>query len=253
MRHTEGVSGMPAGRRSLECIADDVWIDTDPVRILGMKLTATMAVVRLPDSGVAGGRGLLLYSPLSLTPARRAIVESLGRVEHLYAPNLFHHLYIGDWGAAFPTARLHAPAGLGKKRPDLKIDREHASTPEHAFVDLLDEVRIDGFRLDETVLVHRPSRTLLVADLVHNVGRPEQAWARIYTKAMGFYGRVALSRMIRATGFPDKAAARRSVEHLLTLPFDRVVVGHGSPVETEGQRQLASAYRFLGVGKLEPL
>jgi len=228
-------------------VADDVWIDTEPVRILGMRLTASMAIVRMAGSGEPGKNGLLLYSPLSFTPERRAAVEALGRVEHLYAPNLFHHLYVGDWAIAFPSARLHAPPGLSKKRPDLRVDRVHGEAPDPAFADVFDEVRIEGFRLEEAVLVHRPSRTLLVADLVHNVGRPKHAWAKIYTKAMGFHDRVALSRMIRSTGFTDKAAARRSVEKLLALSFGRIVVGHGSPVETDARQQLANACRFLGI------
>lgn len=74
-------------------------------------------------------------------------------------------------------------------------------------VRIVDELHVDGCRLDETVLVHRPSRTLVVADLVHNVGRPDGAWARTYTRAMGFYDRVALSRMLRWAAFSDRAVA----------------------------------------------
>jgi hypothetical protein len=62
---------------------------------------------------------------------------------------------------------------------------------------------------------------------------------------MGFYGRVAMSRMIRWVGFADFLAARRSVESVLALPFDRVIVGYGLPV-TEGVRTvLARAYEWL--------
>src|SRR4029434_6688512 len=96
--------------------AEGVWVDSAPVRILGMPLTATMTVLRLSDGS------LLVHSPVALTPERRAAIEALGPVAHLYAPNLYHHLEIGAWASAFPTARLHAPAGLRRKRPDLRID-----------------------------------------------------------------------------------------------------------------------------------
>lgn len=219
--------------------AEDVWTATEPVRILGMRLTTTMTVLRL------GNGSLLLYSPISLTPERRSAVEALGSVVHLYAPNLFHHLRVGDWAAAFPAARLHAPAGLSKKRPDLRIDRIHASAPEPAFTDTVDELRIEGCRLGESVLVHRPTGTLLVADLVHNVGRPEQLWARLYTRTMGFYDRVALSKMIRWTAFSDRIAARRSLDALLALPFERLIVGHGMPLEAGGKDAIATAFDWL--------
>ena len=62
---------------------------------------------------------------------------------------------------------------------------------------------------------------------------------------MGFYDRVALSRMIRWTAFPDKAAARRSIDRLLALPFERLVVGHGTPFATGGKEALAAACAWL--------
>ena len=62
---------------------------------------------------------------------------------------------------------------------------------------------------------------------------------------MGFYDRVALSRAIRWGAFPDRAAARRSVDELLARPFDRLIVGHGMPVTAGGRDALAAAYRWL--------
>jgi hypothetical protein len=178
---------MAVADRPLTPFAEGVWLDTAPVRFLGMQLTSKMTVLRLSDGN------LLLHSPVALTPARRAAIEALGPVAHLYAPNLFHHRWIGEWAVAFPSARLHAPAGLSKKRPDLRIDRVHGTVFEPAFADLIDEPRIDGFRLQEIVLVYRPARTLVVADLVHNVGRPLHRWTRFYSRTMGFYDRLALS------------------------------------------------------------
>lgn len=214
-------------------------MDTAPVRFLGMRLTATMTVLRLSEGS------LLLHSPISMTPERRAAVEGLGQVEHLYAPNLYHHLRIGEWSAAFPSARLHAPAGLARKRPDLRIDRVHHAAPEMAFTGVVDELGINGFRLEESVLFYRPARTLVVADLVHNIGRPRHLWTQVYTRTMGFYDRVAMSRMIRWTGFSDRAAARRSIDELLALPFERLVVGHGEPLTTGGREALTAAYTWL--------
>ncbi len=219
--------------------AEGAWLASDPVRIVGMRLSATMALLRLD------GGELLAYSPVALTPERRAFVAGLGRVAHVYAPSLYHDRWAGEWAAAFPDARVHAPARLRDKRRDLRVDRVHGAAPEPAFAGVVDELHIDGFRLDETVLLHRPSRTLVVADLVHNVGRPEGAWARCYTRAMGFYDRVALSRMIRWAGFSDRAAARKSVDAILAQPFERLVVGHGAPVAAGAREALTAAYGWL--------
>jgi hypothetical protein len=230
---------MAVTERTLTPFAEGVWLDTAPVRFLGMQLNSTMTVLRLGDGS------LLLHSPLALTPERRTAVEALGPVAHLYAPNLFHHRWIGEWATVYPSTRLHAPAGLSKKRRDLRIDRVHNSAPEPAFADVIDERPIDGFRLEESVVVYRPARTLVVADLVHNVGRPQHRWTKFYSRTMGFYDRVALSRVIRWIAFSDRAAARRSLDGLLALPFDRLILGHGTPLAAGGREALAAAYSWL--------
>ena len=224
--------------------AEGVWLAASPVGFLGLQLTSTMSLLRLGDGS------LLVHSPGPLTAERRAAVEALGRVAHLYAPNLFHHLWIGDWAAAFPAARLHAPRGLTKKHPGLRVDRIHGVSPEPAspdpaFAGVLDELPIEGFRLRETALLHRSSRTLLVADLIHNVGRPTHRWTALYTRAMGFYDRVALSRVLRWTAFDNRAAARRSIDGLLERSFDRLVVGHGQPLPEGGRDAIATGYGWL--------
>jgi hypothetical protein len=224
---------------ALSRFAEGIWIESDPVRIVGTRLTSTMTVLRLANGS------LLLHSPIAMTPERRAAVEMLGRVAHLYAPNLFHHLRVGDWAAAFPAARVHAPARLAHKRPDLRIDRVHGASAEPAFANIIEEKAIEGFRLGESALFYRPAGTLVVADLVHNVGRPQDGWTKFYTRTMGFYDRVALSRALRWTAFSDRPAARRSLDELLALPFDRLIVGHGTPLASGGKEALAQAYGWL--------
>jgi hypothetical protein len=226
----------------LAAFAEGLWLDTAPVSFLGLRLTATMAVIRLGDGG------LLVYSPVPLVPERRAAVEALGPVRHLYAPNVYHHTWLGEWAAAFPHARVHAPPDLARKRPLLRLGRDvrlHGDGPEPAFAGHLDEVRIAGCRLGEAVLVHRPSHTLVVADLVHNVGRPAHGWTATYARLMGFHDRVALSRALRWSAFPDRGAARRSLNDLLDRPLERLVVGHGAPLTEGAAEALRDAYAWL--------
>src|SRR5690348_4781351 len=123
---------------ALREVTTGVWVASDPVRVVGTKLSANMTVLRLE------GDALLLHSPVAMTPERRAAVGQLGEVAHLYAPNTFHHRWIGEWAAAFPNARVHAPSELAK---DLRIDRAHDQEPEPAFEGIVDEHRFPGFRL----------------------------------------------------------------------------------------------------------
>jgi hypothetical protein len=176
-------------------------------------------------------------------------VDALGVVSHLYAPNTFHHLWLGDWSQAYPHARVHGPRALTRKRPDLRIDRAHDEVLEPSFQGVVDEVHVDGFALEETVLIHRASRTLLVADLVQHIGRPRDLWTALYSRAMGFYDRVAISRAIGLLAFPDRRAARRSLDAILAHDFDRILVGHGSPVVEGPQAALSRAYAWLPSGE----
>lgn len=223
--------------------AEGVFLASEPVRVLGMKLTSTMTVLQLP------GSRLLLHSPLPLTEALRKEVEALGTVAHLYAPNTYHHMWIGEWARAFPHALLHAPSSLGPKRPDLRIDRAHDKEPCGDFEGMLDEVPIAGFLLEESVLVHHASKTLVVADLVHNIGRPNHWWTAFYSKSMGFYDRVAISRAIRWTAFTDRAAAGESIGRLAACEFDRLLVGHGAPIEQGARAAVLGAYDWLRVAR----
>lgn len=222
----------------LSPFSEGVWYDIGPSHFLGLHLTATMTVLRVAD-------GLLLHSPLPMTAERRAAVESLGPVAHLYAPNTFHHQWLGEWSQAFPSATVHAPAELRNKRPDLRIDRLHDEAAPYDFGGAVTEVPIRGFRLVETALVHGPGSTVVVTDLVHNVGRPEHGWTKLYTRMMGFYDRVALSRMLRWTSFSDKGAARASVDALLGHSFAGLIVGHGMPIPEAGRDALALATAWL--------
>ena len=237
------MSGHEASNEPLRAFADGVWLASEPISIVGMPLATTMTVLRLR------GGDLLVHSPISLTPVLRDAVAALGPVVHLYAPNTFHHLYIGEWLQAFPEARLHAPSGLARKRPELRIDRKHDCEREPAFEGQIDEVPIRGFRLEETALFHRPASLLVLADLVHNVGRPDHAWARLYTKLMGFHDRVALSRMLRWLSISDRSATRESIDELLALPFDKIVVGHGAPIVDDAKRMLEQALSWLPPGR----
>ena len=223
----------------LTAFAEGVWHDTGPVSIVGMRLTATMTVLAVGDGG------LLLHSPLPLTPERRGAVEALGRVTHLYAPNTFHHMWLGEWSQAFPAAQVHAPGALAKKRPELRVDRRHDESGAFDFGGAIAEVPIQGFRLAETALIHRPSKTAVVTDLVQNIGRPSDRWTKFYSSAMGFYDRVALSRAIRWTAFYDRGAARQSIDALLGHDFGGLIVGHGTPIPTLGREALATAMSWL--------
>ena len=54
-----------------------------------------------------------------------------------------------------------------------------------------------------------------------------------------------MARSVRMT-VKDAAALRRSLAEIEAWDFDRIIVGHGEIVETDGKRQYAEALRAAG-------
>ena len=67
---------------------------------------------------------------------------------------------------------------------------------------------------------------------------------RLYLRAAGLQGRVGFSRFLRGV-YRDRPAARRSLERLLALDFDRIVLAHGRVLEHGGRAAVREAYRWL--------
>lgn len=69
-------------------LAENLWIfDGEAVPFFTLPYTTRMTVIRLNDGA------LWVHSPIKLTPELQALVEALGEVRYLIAPNHLHHLF----------------------------------------------------------------------------------------------------------------------------------------------------------------
>ena len=218
--------------------AEGVWVASAPSKYLGWQLGMRMTVLRLGDGS------LLIHSPIALDDSLKSEVDTLGPVGHIVAPNLFHHLYAADAASAFPEAKLHGAAGLRKKRPDLHLDAILGEQDEPTWRDDLETLAVEGTLLDETIFWHKPSGTLVAADLIENFETADDWWTRFYLKAGGIHGKVGLSRMLRLA-FRDRKKARRNIDQVLGWDFDRVVMAHGNPIGSNGVEAFRETYAWL--------
>ncbi len=223
---------------TLNKLDDGVWEASAPQAFMGWQFGARMAVVQLGDGS------LWLHSPLALSDELAGEVAALGPVAHIVAPSLYHHLYAGEWKAAYPDATLHGAPGLAKKRTDLAFDAVLQGSPNPAWGDAIDSLPIAGTMLGETVFLHKPSRTLIGADLTLNIKHSDHWWTRTYLKASGVYGKVGLSKTLRLA-FRDKRAARASIDQVLERDFQRIVIAHGLPILTNAKASLRDSYLWL--------
>jgi len=223
----------------LRPLAPDLWVAEQSLRFFGLEVGTRMTVVRWP------GAGLWLHSPIARTSALAAEVETLGAPAFVVAPNRLHHLYAAEWQAAVPKPRLYAAPGLDAKRPDLKIDGVLGDVPPPEWADVLDQALVGGYPFaNEVVFFHRPSATLIASDLLFHVGAESPTATRIAFRLSGAYGRPATTPLERLM-IRDRAAFRRSLDRILAWPIERVVMAHGSVIETGGRAALTEAYAWL--------
>jgi glyoxylase-like metal-dependent hydrolase (beta-lactamase superfamily II) len=229
---------------TLATVAPDVWTAESEIRFpLGFRLPLRMTALRLQDGG------LLVYSPIRLDDATATALGALGPVRHVIAPNLLHHLWARPFLERFPQARLWAPPGLASKRPDLPIAGELDGATPSPFGPEVTAIRLEGApKLNELVLHHAPSRSLLCADLLFNVRRPPTLVTSAVLTLMGTRGKLALSRAWRSLA-KDRAALAASARRVLALDFTRVLPGHGDVAEdAHDAAEAALGWMLAGTG-----
>jgi hypothetical protein len=130
-----------------------------------------------------------------------------------------------------------------RKRRDLQFAGELGDKPDPRWADDLDQAAFRGLRyLTEILFLHRPSRTLIVGDVFWNVTPRMPPSARL---VVGWRTRVGPTPAFRLFAVRDRAAARASIDRILTWDFDRILVGHGEVVETGGKEAFEAAYAWL--------
>lgn len=200
---------------------------------------ARMTVLPLNDGKIA------LVSPIPIDEALAEELQALGEVAFLIAPNLLHHMFLGDAIKRYPNAIVLAPERLRQKRPELRIDGTLERDVPSLLSDSVEIVKFEGSQtLDEFVFCHRAHRTLVVTDLVFNIRRPRGFMAHLVLFLVGCHGRFAQSRAVRFT-VKDRSLAAASAEAILNLDFEALVVAHGENLQSSGREALAEALRWL--------
>jgi hypothetical protein len=220
---------------ALDELGDGLYIAGGAVRFYGFSLGTRMAVVRLE------GDALLVYSPLFLTPGLRRDLEKLGRVRYVIAPNKIHNQTLADYAAAYPDAELWLAPGLPERRPDLSPAGVLGAEPLLAWSAELDQCLTAGnVFFSEALMLHRRSRTLMVADFVENIdAETASALARAAGRLFGMKTRPAPSPEFRLYTL-DADAARQALERARAWHFDRIFLCHGALITEDAERVFAS-------------
>ena len=221
-------------------------VDSTMTALLGITLPVRMTVLTLPDGG------LLLHSPTRFSAVLLDALQAIGPVRHLVAPNSAHWTFVKDWQRACPDAVTWAAPGLRDRgqvrRSGVRLDRDLPDgTPAEwgRAVDLSTVPGGLGFR--ETALFHRPTRTLVLTDLVLNL-EPAKLPA-VLRPLVRLAGSAAPDGRapphMRAVFGARRPDAARAVFALLREGPERVIFAHGAWFERDGAARLRRSLDWL--------
>lgn len=222
-----------------EQVGPEIWSHECIVRFGFIPLPHRMTIIRL-----ANGR-LFIHSPTKLTSQTRNGLAALGEVDYIGAPSWWHDMFLGEYVDAFPDAKLCGPLVLVKCYPRLSFEVILGGGPS-PWQDEIDEFYVDQMRLflDEFVFFHKRSRTLIVADLVHNLSDHAPVFTKWAYKLHGAYPGCSIPRFYRLAP-KDRRHLRRCVDRILEWDFERLIVGHSNVIVDNPKACLRGAYHWL--------
>ena len=246
----------PAACSVIRAVSPRITTVSAPFRRFGhFKVGGRGTIVRLSDASLA------VFSPTALTAeVRRALDAAGGNVQYLVAPDIEHHIFLGEWSRAFPAARVLGPEGLPEKR---EADAATAGTRfSHVWTaGNKADMRVDAaFDADfacefvhshgnrELVFLFRPERTLIQADLIFNLpayeqysraGEPADTGlpTRLFIGLMNTRGDARWQRRFLwyAAAAKDRKGFAASIRRINAWDFDRIIPCHGDVIETGGK------------------
>ncbi|MGJ4942050.1 SDR family oxidoreductase [Bradyrhizobium sp. HKCCYLS1011] len=237
---------MHSKQEQVKPVAEGVWIvDAGRIHAAGLPLPVRMTVIRLKSGD------LLLHSPTQYSDDLRRELERLGPIKYLVAPNIAHWMFLPEWQAALPIAKLFAAPGLAERaqvrRSGLRIDHELGERSPDEWAEDIELVLVSTLLFSEVELFHKPSRTLVLTDLVQNLA-PE-GLSPLSRAAASLLGITApngkapayLRLLLRLGGRPVETAVSRLIE----LAPERVIFAHGRWFESGGTEQLRRSLAWL--------
>lgn len=228
-------------------IAESIWIlNGSNVNFHGFPYPTRSVVVRLQNGD------LWIWSPIELSNELRSEIQTFGRPAHLVSPNKIHHLYLGDWHAAFPDAKLWGPASTIRKRNELPFQSPLTDEPPAAWVGQIDQCWVRGsFMMDEIVFLHLPSRTAILADFSENFSSkwllenwaPWQRWLARFSKIVEGKGYAPLDWRL---SFVHREKLRAAKAKVMSWEPLKVIMAHGEWQAENGEEFLARAFEWIG-------
>lgn len=235
---------------TLKAVTDDVWIVDGPLiefgpPLLKVPFPTRMTIVRI-------GRDLFVHSPTPLTKELKAEIAAIGEPAWIIGPNRLHYWWLPEWCATYPGAVAYLAPRIAEqagRRLDRIQDtcRTLDGRSGYPWDGVIDTLSVHGSYMSEIVFFHRPSRTLVLTDMIENF-EPQKLGllARALTWLAGAQhpdGR--MPRDMRLTYRARAAELRAAVDTMIGWDPARIILAHGKWYERDGADELRRAFRWL--------
>ena len=238
-RQKQGDKAMPYSLE--EYVHEKIFIVEYPIQFMGIDLFSRMTLVRLEDGK------LWVHSPCKPNAQLKSEIDRLGEVTYIIAPGTFHHLYISNFQSCYPDAETFLCPGLENKRSDLRFDWILGNHPDPRWGSEFDQIVIQGTRIiSEVAFVHQNSGTLILVDLLENIGDDYTHEAglllKFWWKAVFHMWNNPKAAPEYQVGWGDKEVVRKGLEKILSWDFDRIILSHGNLIESNAKAILVKAW-----------
>lgn len=208
-----------------------------PLSLGVIPIGRTVTVLRLPTGA------LIIHSSAPFPDHDVAAMRALGEPRWLADVTNFHDTFSEEGCRAFPDVTYLAPEGFPAKS---RVKTQPLSPAPPEWSGEIEVLRLNGVpSANEHAMLHRPSRTLIVADLVFN-WRAEPGWRAWLRRLLtGVDGRPDMSRMYRKL-IRDREAFTESLREMMRWDFDRVIPAHGEIIAHDGKEQMRAAMQRAG-------
>ena len=225
-----------------EYVKNQIWILEYPIRFAGMDLFARTTIIK------ADNDDLIIHDPCKIDDAIKNEIDSLGVVKFINAPGTYHHLFVTDFQEKYPNAETFVCPGLEKKRPDIKFDWILGSKPDPRWEGILEQSIIEGTRyISEVAFFHKPSKTLILVDLLENIGDNYRHKAGLLLQ---FWWKVVLRMWNNPKAAPEyqmgwgkKKIVKIGLNKILSWDAERVILAHGVNIENNVNNTLRTAWK----------
>ena len=140
-----------------------------------------------------------------------------------------HHLFLEEWAERWPGARLYAPPGLARKKPEVHFNAELRDEPEPAWLADIDQVIFRGsLAMEEVVFFHRASRTAIICDLIQRHEQEKMSgWKGKLMQLDGLVGAQGSTPREWRASFLRRGPARAARQKVLDWSPVRLLIAHG--------------------------